>query len=99
MQRGRGPFGLAFHECRESSPIDALLKQPGDLTPESVERVLLAQILDDVRTSRVQATDALASLTALTKAKNPPRLGRPPKEQAEPAKGSVSAAMVKFLQG
>lgn len=101
LQRGRGPHGLAFHECREQDLVAKVLREGGSLTPELVEQALLAQIVGDVRSGKVKATDALEALSGLHKAKNPPRLGRPPKEQAaESARGpSTSSDMLKFLQG
>ena len=100
IQSGKGPHRLAFHECRARSDIDDALVNPGTLTPERVEQLLLARLLLDVSNGRVSTTDALKELSGLARAKAPSRgPGAPRKEKAKDDQAESKRDLLKFLQG
>jgi hypothetical protein len=62
VERGGGANGLVWHEHRAVPPAWE------DLTPEIVEKQILAQLLGDVRTGKLPAHLALESLARLKNA-------------------------------
>lgn len=68
IQRGRGPHGLAFHECIAKSGLSAALRSDSTLSQEMVEALMLRQLLEDVHHERLTSVQALEALASLRKA-------------------------------
>jgi hypothetical protein len=97
MQRGRGPHGLAFHECLARTGLRDALRDPAALTVDVVEQLLLARVLEDVASGAVKASDALERVASLRRAKAP--RGRPKADDAPVATGAGSRELLAALAG
>lgn len=68
MQRGRGPHGLAWHQCIPRTVLTDALQSSDVLTAERAEELLIRQLLDDVSTGKLTSVAGLQTLAALRKA-------------------------------
>jgi hypothetical protein len=94
VERGGGPNGLVWHEHRAVPPPWE------DLTPEIVEKQILAQLLGDVRSGKLGAHLALESLARLKNASKPPgKKEAVVEKQAEPGLADFLAAPKPKLVG
>lgn len=91
MAKGRGPNGLARHECR--------VKQPeAPPTIDSVMAFLLRRLQLDVESGRIGVQDAITALAALQKKQPAQRPAPAPKKDEAPKEPVLDPELAEFLQ-